>query len=71
MTKRLVDVDDELLEEARRILGTRTLKDTVNESLRATVRAYKHRSITHEDIERFVKATADLRDPQIMAEAWD
>jgi Arc/MetJ family transcription regulator len=71
MTKRLVDIDDEILDEARRALGTRTLKDTVNESLRATVQAYKHRDITHEDIERFVKATVDLRDPQIMAGAWD
>jgi Arc/MetJ family transcription regulator len=31
MTKRLVDIDDEVLDEARRALGTRTLKDTVNE----------------------------------------
>jgi hypothetical protein len=28
MTKRLVDIDDEVLEEARRALGTTTLKDT-------------------------------------------
>ena len=34
MTKRLVDVDDEVLAEARKVLGTTTLKDTVNTSLR-------------------------------------
>ena len=71
MTKRLVDIDDEVLEEARRALGTKTLKDTVNEALRATVRAHPHQDITQEDIERFVKATVDLRDPEIMAGAWD
>ncbi len=71
MTKRLVDINDDILEEARRALGTTTLKDTVNESLRATVRAYKNRDITQEEIERFVKATVDLRDPEVMAGAWD
>ena len=70
MTKRLVDIDDELLEEARLALGTTTLKDTVNESLLATVRAYRQRDITKDEIERFVKATVDLRDPEIMAGAW-
>jgi Arc/MetJ family transcription regulator len=34
MTKRLIDVDDEALDAARAQLGTRTIKDTVNEALR-------------------------------------
>ena len=34
MTKRLVDIDDVILEEAHRALGTTTLQETVNESLR-------------------------------------
>jgi len=34
MTKRLVDIDDDTLDAARAELGTTTLKDTVNESLR-------------------------------------
>jgi len=38
VTKRLVDVDDEVLGQARRILGTETLKDTVNRALREVVR---------------------------------
>jgi Arc/MetJ family transcription regulator len=71
MTKRLVDIDDELLEEARRALGTTTLKDTVNEALRLTVQTATRRDITQEDIDRFVKATVDLRNPEIMAGAWD
>jgi len=38
MTKRLVDIDDEVLNIARGRLGTATIKDTVNEALRlATV----------------------------------
>ncbi|HEY1733424.1 MAG TPA: hypothetical protein VGG23_03170 [Acidimicrobiales bacterium] len=38
MTKRLVDIDDEVLSVAKGRLGTATIKDTVNEALRlATV----------------------------------
>jgi Arc/MetJ family transcription regulator len=32
--KHLVDVDETLLEQARATLGTKTIKDTVNEALR-------------------------------------
>lgn len=38
MTKRLIDVDDDALEAARAELGTRTIKDTVNEALRRAAR---------------------------------
>jgi Arc/MetJ family transcription regulator len=34
VAKRLVDIDDRALAAARAELGTRTLKDTVNEALR-------------------------------------
>lgn len=34
VTKRLIDVDDDALDAARAHLGTRTIKDTVNEALR-------------------------------------
>ena len=34
MTKHLVDINDDTLSAARAELGTRTLKDTVNEALR-------------------------------------
>lgn len=33
MTKRLIDVDDDRLSAARAELGTKTIKDTVNEAL--------------------------------------
>ena len=35
--KRFVDIDDDLLERARSIAGTDTIKDTVNVSLRRLV----------------------------------
>lgn len=35
--KRLVDIDDDLLERARSIAGTDTIKDTVNVALRRLV----------------------------------
>ena len=38
MAKTLIDVDDELLTEARRILGVSTKKDAVNGALRELVR---------------------------------
>jgi Arc/MetJ family transcription regulator len=38
MTKILVDVDDEALSEASRLLGTKTKRDTVNTALRETAR---------------------------------
>jgi Arc/MetJ family transcription regulator len=38
VTKRLIDVDDDALDAARAQLGTRTIKDTVNEALREAAR---------------------------------
>jgi len=37
MGKRLVDIDDELLERARSIAGTSTIKDTVHAALERLV----------------------------------
>ncbi|MGH9209898.1 MAG: type II toxin-antitoxin system VapB family antitoxin [Acidimicrobiales bacterium] len=37
MTKRLIDVDDDLLDRARLTLGTETLKETVNSALAVVV----------------------------------
>lgn len=71
MTKRLVDIDDDVLDEARRALGTTTLKDTVNESLRNTVQSARRRAITYEDIMAFAEAAKDLGDPEVMAKAWE
>jgi len=37
MTKRLVDIDDRLLERARSLAGTETIKETVQAGLRRLV----------------------------------
>ena len=71
MTKRLVDIDDEVLEEARRALGTTTLKDTVNQSLHSAVREHRRSQITREDLRRVGELLVDLGDPEVMAKAWD
>jgi len=39
MTKRLVDLDDDALAAARARLGTKTIKDTVNQALREAAAA--------------------------------
>jgi len=38
VTKTLIDLDDELVRDAQRILGAATKKDTVNRALREVVR---------------------------------
>jgi Arc/MetJ family transcription regulator len=40
MTKTLIDVDDDLLDQARKILGVVTKRDTVNGALRDVVRRH-------------------------------
>jgi Arc/MetJ family transcription regulator len=71
MTKRLIDVDDELLEAARRVLGTGTIKDTVNTALRASVEAAERRQrVDAAALERFAEASRDLLDDDVMADAW-
>lgn len=67
MTKRLVDIDDDVLDAARTALGTRTLKETVNRALRDASDAAARR--------RFLERVSDgglpdLRDPAVMADAW-
>lgn len=70
MTKRLVDIDDEVLERARVILGTTTLKDTVNAALDESVKAAHRRALTREDLQEFGHLVRDLGDPEVMARAW-
>lgn len=71
MSKRLVDIDDDVLEQARQVLGTSTLKDTVNTALAESVRAAHRRALTSEDLRRFAEAAKDLGDPEVMARAWE
>ncbi|MGH2704526.1 MAG: type II toxin-antitoxin system VapB family antitoxin [Actinomycetota bacterium] len=67
MTKRLIDVDDSLVEQARGALGTRTLKDTVNRALGEVVRAELRRH--HADRLSRMEGL-DLDDPDVMTGAW-
>jgi Arc/MetJ family transcription regulator len=67
MTKRLLDIDDSALEDARRILETGTMKDTVNEALRRVARIEGSKAwvdlMASEDL-------ADLRDVRVKGGAW-
>lgn len=67
MTKRLVDIDDELLRAGRAALGTATMKDTVNEALRVAVALAAREA----NLQRFERVgLPDLRDPEVMSAAW-
>lgn len=67
MTKRLVEIDDAVLEEAKRILGTKTIKDTVNEALLEVAK----RELRMRHFERLRKMEGlDLNDPEVMKGAW-
>ena len=63
VTKRLVDIDEQALSAARAELGTATIKDTVNESLRLAATQRDPRVARALD----VLAGADLAD---RSEAW-
>jgi Arc/MetJ family transcription regulator len=67
MTKRLVDIDDELLQQATALLGAATMKDAVNRALEAVVTAERRRQHSH-------RLTAmeglDLADTDVMSGAW-
>jgi len=67
VTKRLVDIDDELLAQATKILGASTMKEAVNRSLEEIVRVDLRRR--HAD-----RLTAmdglDLDDDGVMSRAW-
>lgn len=71
MTKRLIDIDDEVLKAAREALGTKTLKDTVNASLTQTAQAAYRSALTKEDLQEIGTLLTDLGDPDVMAKAWE
>jgi Arc/MetJ family transcription regulator len=60
-----LDIDEDMLSKAREILGTRGVKDTVDEALREVVRreAGKRLMVWWKDNE-------DLHNPDIMERAW-
>lgn len=67
MSKRLVDIDDELLGAASAILGASTMKEAVNRSLEAVVLADRRRR--HADRLEIMQGL-DLDKPKVMSGAW-
>ena len=67
MTKRLVDIDDVLLEKASQVLGATTMKETVNKALEEVVRA--DRRLRHADRLATMDGL-DLDKSKVMAKAW-
>lgn len=63
VTKHLIDLDEEALSEARAELGTKTIKDTVNEALRRATTGRERRVAAALDL----LADARLDD---RADAW-
>ena len=67
MTKRLVDINDDLLDRAREILGAETMKATVNGALDELVRM----DLRRQHAERLASMRGlDLDNAEIMARAW-
>jgi Arc/MetJ family transcription regulator len=67
MSKRLVDIDDRLLEEAANVLGTDTMKETVNRSLAEVVRADRRRQHARR---LSTMEGLDLHKAEVMDQAW-
>jgi Arc/MetJ family transcription regulator len=67
VSKRLVDIDDDLLDEASAVLGTSMMKQTVNRSLEQVVLAARRRR--HADRLEAMRGL-DLARPRLMAGAW-
>ena len=68
MSKTLIDIDDELLDRARQLIGPNaTKRDAVNTALSRFVRLHAQR----EAVDWIAQAdpVADLRDPEVKAAA--
>ncbi len=65
--KTSVEIDEELLERAKRILATSTVKDTIDHALREVVRSEARR----QEVEALTSMNGlDLALPEVMAESW-
>ena len=60
-----LEIDDDMLSQAREILGTKGVKDTVDEALREIVRREAGRRLVE-----WYKENEDLHNPEIMERAW-
>ncbi|MDE0233043.1 MAG: type II toxin-antitoxin system VapB family antitoxin [bacterium] len=67
MTKRLIDIEDDLLDQARTLTGATTIKETVNTSLREVVNA----ELRRQHLVRLITGEGtDIADDEVMADAW-
>jgi len=67
LSKRLVDIDDDLLGEATQVLGASTMKETVNRVLEEVVSFARRRR----HAERLPAMEGlDLDKPEVMSGAW-
>ena len=74
--KTSIDIDRQAASEAAEILGTRTLKDTVDAALREVVRAELRRQLAEEILAGTfpvptIEELAELRAPQVPVGALD
>ena len=67
MTKRLIDIDDDILTQTRTILDTGTMKDTVN---RALEEVHRTEMLRRHAIRLSTMDGLDLDDPDVMTGAW-
>ena len=67
MRKTSVEIDDDLVEQARTILGTHTLKDTIEGAL---LQVLRHRARQAEVAALRTMDGMELADADVMAEAW-
>lgn len=67
MTKRLVDIDDDLLAEARVLTGAATMKETVNAALQQVIDS----ELRRRHLWRLESGEGtDLADEEVMRDAW-
>jgi Arc/MetJ family transcription regulator len=67
MRKTTLSIDDEKIAQAREILGTAGITDTIDAALHETIR----RAAAERLIERMATMDGlDLDDPEVMADAW-
>ena len=67
MRKTSVDIDDDLIEQARSVLGTSSIKETIDAALREVLRA----EARHKEIEALAEMDGlDLANEEVMAKAW-
>jgi Arc/MetJ family transcription regulator len=60
-----LEIDEDMLSQVREILGTKGVKDTVDEALREVLRREAGKRLM-----AWYKENEDLRNPEIMSRAW-